>query len=104
MSFHGNSKKNEKPNHLYEIYNLGKDNIFKYGISDKPIGKDGLSSRIRSQVSFLNNIEGWLRYVGKILLENIPGKAKATKIETEHIDRYRAAHGRNLVGNRKRRS
>lgn len=45
MPFHGNSKKNEKPHHLYEIYDRGRDDLFKYGISDKPISKDGLSCR-----------------------------------------------------------
>lgn len=104
MVNHGNSKRNNKPHHLYEIFDKAENEVFKYDISDKPIDDDGLSSRVREQVSFLNHINGWLRFFGRILMANIPGKAKASEIETEHIDAFREIHGRNPLGNRKRRS
>lgn len=33
MSEHGNSNKNNKPHHLYEIRDSEDDDVFKYGIS-----------------------------------------------------------------------
>lgn len=104
MAEHGNSKRNNKPHHLYEIFDKAENEVFKYGISDKPIDKDGLSGRVREQVSFLNHINGWLRYFGRILLVNIPGKDRASKIETDYIDAFRKKYGKYPLGNRKRRS
>ncbi len=101
MSFHGNSKKNPKPHHLYRVIDKETDDIFKYGISDKPIGKDGISSRMREQIDFLNLVSKWLRYFGEIMIFKIPGRAEAAKIEREHIDAYREKNGRNPLGNRK---
>jgi len=101
MSFHGNDKKNPKPHHLYCIIDKETDDVFKYGISDKPIGKDGLSSRMREQIDFLNLVSKWLRYFGQIMIFNISGRAEAAKIERKHIDDYREEHGRNPLGNRK---
>jgi URI fold toxin 2 len=45
-SEHGNSLKNPNLHHLYEIYDKEKNDVFKYGISDDPIEKDGLSSAL----------------------------------------------------------
>jgi len=101
MSFHGNSKKNDKEHHLYAIYDKEENDIFKYGISDKAIGKDGTSKRMREQVSYLNRAVGWARYFAEILIRGIIGRAKARQIEDEHIDAYRAKHGRNPRGNAK---
>ena len=44
MAEHGNSNKNSKPHHLYEIRDSEDDDIFKYGISHYPIGEDGYSN------------------------------------------------------------
>jgi hypothetical protein len=39
---HGNALKNKKLHHLYEILDSEEDDdVFKYGISGDPIGKDG---------------------------------------------------------------
>ena len=103
MKTHGNSRKNEKDHHLYVIYDKEENDIFKYGISEKPIGKDGYSSRMRRQVDFVNSAVGWLRYFAEILLRGIAGRAKARKIEDEHIDAYRLKHGRNPRGNREKK-
>jgi len=99
MSKHGNSLQNENPHHLYEIRDLVENDVLKYGISDDPIERDGLSKRMRSQINFLNRAIGLLRFVGNILLHNIPGRARAKEIEDEYIDRYFDAHGRKPKGN-----
>lgn len=99
MSDHGNSLQNPNPHHLYEIRDTVEDNVFKYGISDDQIGKDGLSKRLRSQVNILNLAVGFARYIGVILLRNIQGRAKAKAIEDEYIDRYFDEHGKRPRGN-----
>jgi len=99
MSKHGNSLENENPHHLYEIRDLVENDVLKYGISDDPIERDGLSKRVRSQLDFLNQAIGFLRFVGHILLHHIPGRARAKEIEDEYIDRYFDEHGRKPRGN-----
>ena len=101
--FHGNHKKNPKLHHLYEIVDKKEDDTFKYGISGDPISpKDGLSKRVRDQVTLGNLFAGWLRYFGRILLKNIEGNAKARIIEDKHLDNYFKKHGRFPIGNRDR--
>ena len=99
MAIHGNSHKNEKPHHLYKIGDRQEDDILKYGISDKPIGEDGLSLRIRVQLKQLNLGAGWLRYFGEVLIRGIQGRIKAKQIEQEFIDTYARKHGRKPRGN-----
>lgn len=98
-SFHGNDKKNPEKFHLYEIYDTEDEDTYKYGISHFPIGEDGLSQRIREQVSLFNRVVKWARFVAHILLNNIPGRARAEEIEQEYITRYREKFGRNPRGN-----
>lgn len=50
MAVHGNSHQNNKPHHLYRIHDRKENDTLKFGISDKPIDKDGLSQRIRIQL------------------------------------------------------
>lgn len=96
-------KKNTKPYHLYEIVDKEMDDTFKYGISGDPISpKDGLSKRVRDQVSLGNLFVGWLRYFGRILIKNISGNAKARAIEDQYIDAYFEKHQRYPRGNRDR--
>jgi hypothetical protein len=99
MSFHGNSKQNPKIHHLYVLYDIEENDIFKYGISDKPIGKDGYSQRMHEQVDFLNRAVGWSRYFAFILKDDILGRDKALQIEDGHINAYREQFGRNPRGN-----
>ena len=99
MDFHGNSKLNDNPHHLYEIRDKELDTVFKYGISADPIGKDGLSKRMRRQLSFLNLVAGWKRYTGHILIENIPDRVQAWALEDEHIETYRVIHSIRPRGN-----
>ncbi len=96
---HGNSKENPKSHHLYEIFDKEQDDVFKYGISDNSFGADGLSKRIRRQLSLMNTIAGLVRYFANILLRDIPGKREASKIEDEHIEAYRQKFGHPPRGN-----
>jgi len=100
MAEHGNSNKNSKPHHLYEIRDSEDDEIFKYGISHYPIGEDGCSNRMRIQVDFLNLGVKWLRFFARILLLDIPGKKEAKRIERAHIRKYREQYGQNPRGNK----
>jgi hypothetical protein len=77
MSRHGNSLKNDKPHHLYEIRDKKESSVFKYGISDDPIDNDGLSDRLRRQVNFMNLVAGFARFIGKILMQRNCGQKKS---------------------------
>lgn len=100
MSEHGNSNKNNKLHHLYEIKDSVDDDVFKYGISHDPIGEDGYSKRMRIQVDFLNLGVKWLRFFARILLIDIPGKKEAKRIERTQIRKYREQYGQNPRGNK----
>lgn len=99
MKFHGNSLKNDNPHHLYEIYDEADQEIFKYGISDDPIEEDGLSARLRKQVSFMNLVANAARFIGRILIKGIPGRRKAKDIETGYIQRHIEKKGKRPRGN-----
>ena len=96
---HRNSHQNQKPHHLYELYDKEEKEVFKYGISSDPIEEDGLSRRMRRQLQILNLAAGWLRYFGRILLQGIPGRKRAEELEDEHIEAFEKEHGRMPRGN-----
>lgn len=96
---HRNSYENKEPHHLYEIIDRIDETLFKYGISCKPIRPDGTSSRMREQVNYLNRIDRWKRFYARIILQDIPGKREAQRIETEHIQAYLEKHGHRPRGN-----
>ena len=98
---HRNSHSNQEPHHLYEIIDKIDNDVFKYGISSDPIDEDGLSKRLRKQIAFLNLIDNWDRFFGRILLQNIEGRQEAERIETEHIEQYKSKKRRNPRGNLK---
>lgn len=100
MSEHGNSNKNNKPHHLYEIRDSVDDDVFKYGISHDPIDQDGYSNRMRVQIDFLNLGVKWLRFFARILLIDIPGKKEAKSIEKQYIRKYKDKNGHNPRGNK----
>ncbi len=101
--YHGNSRKNEKPHHLYEIIDDIDQSTFKYGISADPIDEDGLSERIRTQLFLFNIIAGMTRFFARILLRNIPGRIKALEIEDRYIKKHEETFGHRPPGNPKRR-
>lgn len=99
---HGNSvKSNKASHHLYEIRDVQENDIFKYGISQDPIEKDGLSKRLRDQLSLYNVVAGFIRFFARILVKNIPNREEAIRIEKEHIQKYKDKHNRKPRGNRK---
>ena len=98
---HGNSKKNPNPHHLYGIFEEKTNDVFKYGITDDPIGKDGLPARARKQLTILNLAAGFLKFICKVLLSGIPGRAEAEKIEREHIQEHQGTFGKMPPGNLK---
>lgn len=99
MPIHGNSHKNKNPYHLYGNFEHQTEDVFKYGISDDPIGEDGLSYRVRSQLRFANLAAGFIKFFANIILRNIPGRKEAERIEREHIDAYQEEHGKKPPGN-----
>jgi len=96
---HKNSNQSMVPNHLYEIIDKENEDTFKYGISADPIGEDGLSDRMREQITFLNLVFEWSRFFGRILIFDIPGKKEARQLEKDHIKAYEELHGRKPKGN-----
>lgn len=106
MNTHGNSLENDKPHHLYQIEDTTEKDIFKYGISNEPIGEDGLSSRVRKQINFMNLVVGFVRFVGKILVLDIAGRKAAKELEDQYIDVYFEEKGKypkgNLIGGKTR--
>jgi hypothetical protein len=98
---HGNSLKNTDPHHLYEIRDIQEDDTFKFGISHDEIEADGLSKRLRDQISIYNVVAGFVRFFARILIKNIPNRVDALKIEKDRIREYKDKHGRKPRGNRK---
>jgi len=96
---HGNEKRNPKPHHLYEIRDKFDGSLYKYGISAEPIDEYGYSHRMRRQIDIGNSFVGWQRFYAKILIRNIPGRAKAEIIEQQFIDAYVEKFGELPRGN-----
>lgn len=96
---HRNSDDNDELHHLYEIVDKLDNDIFKYGISCDPIGKDGMSKRMRVQLTLVNLIDKWTRFFARIIVHDIPGRKEAKRIESEHIQAYKNKHGSRPRGN-----
>ncbi len=96
---HRNFDDNDELHHLYEIVDKLDNDIFKYGISCDPIGKDGMSKRMRVQLTFVNLIDKWTRFFARIIVHDIPGRKEAKRIESEHIQAYKNKHGSRPRGN-----
>jgi URI fold toxin 2 len=98
---HRNSHTNQEAHHLYEIIDKLDNDVFKYGISSDPIEADGLSKRLRKQLAFLNLIDEWERFFGRILQQGINGRQIAERIENEYISNYEIKNSRRPRGNLK---
>lgn len=98
---HGNSNQNDAEHHLYEIRDRRVNDVFKYGISGRPLKNDGSSPRANEQITLFNRVAGWVRFFAKILLTGIAGRAKAKRIENEYIDSYESENGKRPPGNPK---
>lgn len=99
---HGNSHENMNPHHLYAIDDVVDNEVLKFGITDDPLGEDGLPERLRNQINLYNIVANVVRFVGRIILSGIPGRAKAEEIEAAHIADYEQKHGKKPRGNRER--
>ncbi len=81
---HGNSALSNKPQHLYEIYNVDTDDVVKTGISGGPIN-EGLSQRAETQVRRFNrNPDDPETYASRIIKDNIPNRREALDLEKQH--------------------
>jgi hypothetical protein len=96
---HANSHENNAPHHLYEVFDVERDAVYKYGICGKPLGTDGSSVRANEQVRLFNRVVGMFRFFATILLTGIPGRKRAEEIENEYIDAYERKHGHKPPGN-----
>lgn len=96
---HGNSHQNKKPHHLYEIYDEYENEVFKYGISADEIDADDTSDRLRKQLKLFNLVANALRFIGKILIRNIPGREAAEQIEDEYVQEHEKKYGKRPRGN-----
>jgi URI fold toxin 2 len=99
MKPHANSHDNDAEHHLYEIFDVERDDVYKYGISGKPLNPDGSSPRANEQVTLFNRVVGMVRFFATILLTGIAGRKEAEKIEADYIEDYRKKNGRNPPGN-----
>jgi len=99
MSKHGNSPENDKPHHLYQMWDHQEEEVYKYGISAEPIAKDGLSKRVRVQLGIFNAAANFLRFAVSILLFNISGRLEARRLEDQYIDDFEEKHSRKPSGN-----
>ncbi len=82
MPLYKNRLENQEEHHLYEIQDGLDDDVFKYGISSDPIEEDGLSSRLRKRIDFMNLVVNWTRFFGCILIRGIKGRAEAKRLES----------------------
>jgi RHS repeat-associated protein len=85
----GNSRLNNKVNHVYVIRNKTTGEIYKYGISGGKITKSGKSYRAQSQVRRLNR-QGPDKYESAVIKQNVT-RSKALKIEMGRVNGYSVA-------------
>jgi len=85
----GNSKQNNKMNHVYVIRNKTTGQVYKYGISGGKISKAGKSYRAQSQVRWLNR-KGSDKYESAIIRKNVT-RSKALKVEQGRVNGYSVA-------------
>ncbi|GEM_PF-5819827 len=76
MAKHRNSHDNDLEHHLYGIMDSIDDDVVKYGISSDPIGKDGLSDRLRRQLGLFNAIVDGQDSTVKSLLKELKAERK----------------------------
>lgn len=96
---HANSHENDADHHLYEIFDVERDNVFKYGICGKPLNDDGSSPRANEQVALFNWVVGMVRFFATILLTGIKGRKQAEEIEDDYVRAYKEKYGENPPGN-----
>jgi len=101
QSRHSNLLDNPNIHHLYLIYDAEQREIYKFGISDKPVNENYSSARLDYQLALFNRVAGWERFTGRILVHSIRGRLNARRLEDEVILKFRQKHGRFPRGNPK---
>jgi hypothetical protein len=96
---HGNSHQNKKPHHLYEIFDEQEEETYKFGISADEIDADDSSDRLRNQLKLFNLVANAIRFVGRILVRNIPGRESAEHLEDDYIEDHVKKYGKRPRGN-----
>jgi len=96
---HGNSHQNKKPHHLYEIFDEQEEETYKFGISADEIDANDSSDRLRNQLKLFNLVANAIRFVGRILVRNIPGRESAERVEDDYIEDYVNKYGKRPRGN-----
>lgn len=71
---------------MYEIIDVQEEETYKYGISADEIDADDSSDRLRNQIKLFNLVANALRFIGRILMRDIPGREAAERLENEHIE------------------
>ena len=99
MKPHANSHENDAEHHLYQIFDVERNDTYKYGVCGKPLNPDGSSPRANAQVSLFNRVVGMARFFAEILKTGIPGRKQAEEIEAEFIRKFRERNGKNPAGN-----
>jgi URI fold toxin 2 len=99
MRPHANSHENDALHHLYAIFDVERNTIYKYGICGKPLNSDGSSPRANEQTKIYNRVVGMVRFFSFILLIEIEGRKLAEEIEQEYIDAFCKKNGSNPRGN-----
>ncbi len=80
MKPHANSHDNDAEHHIYEIFDVERYGIYKYGISGKPLLPDGSSPRANEQISLFNRWVGRVQFFAKVLEIGIPGRKRAEEV------------------------
>ncbi|MEY4905383.1 MAG: hypothetical protein RLZZ292_3198 [Bacteroidota bacterium] len=99
MKKHANSHDNDALHHLYEIFDVECNTVFKYGISGRPLHSDGSSPRADEQVNLFNRVVGMKRFFARIILTDIDGRKTAEDIENQYIENYKMTQGEKPRGN-----
>ena len=98
---HSNLLQNPNTHHLYFIYDFENREIYKFGISDKPVNRKYSSERLSGQVVLYNRVVGWKRFSGRILVYPIRGRLQARQLEDSAILKFKEKHKRFPRGNPK---
>ncbi len=99
MKPHANSHENDADHHLYQIFDVERNDIYKFGVCGKPLNPDGSSPRANEQVSLFNRVVGMALFFGEILMTGISGRKRAEEIEDDFIKDYKRKRGKNPPGN-----
>lgn len=89
---------NDKPYHLYVIYDHQRHSIYKFGICGRPLRKNGSSPRLVEQLNNYNrpDFDKGVRFTGRILQKDIEGIIRAYIAEDDMMDFFRAKNNDEL--------